>query len=131
MLPDTVRYRADLPGEPLLRLRGREIKVLARNGPWRPPAYDILGVNIYVGTSSTTGPKVSGGRVAAGAILLGPLGALGGALLQRSATTVNLVLEFADGTVVIKPYDTKDQPAIDKFVSKVRRAEAAFAPATA
>lgn len=60
-------------------------------------------------------------RVGAGALLFGPLGAVGGVLMKKNTTKGYVTVIFADGDTVIIEGPLKDEPKMRKFAVDVNR----------
>ncbi|KKI20562.1 MULTISPECIES: DUF4429 domain-containing protein [unclassified Leucobacter] len=60
-------------------------------------------------------------RIGAGAVLAGPLGAVGGALLRKNTSKCYVTITFADGDSVIVEGPAKDEKELREFAAGVNR----------
>lgn len=60
-------------------------------------------------------------RIGAGAVLAGPLGAVGGALLRKNTSKCYVTVTFADGDSVIVEGPAKDEKQLREFAAGVNR----------
>lgn len=89
-------------------------------GGWRAPQQaapvDQVSVDIEMGADVRT---MSPLRVIGGGVLLGPLGAVAGALARKDVTRFALVLTFPSGVVVRLPFTRKDHHKAVKFLEAI------------
>lgn len=64
------------------------------------------------------------GRVAAGAILAGPAGAIVGGLFQKDRSRVYVTVRFATGEAVVIDGPVRDESALRGFAAKINAAAA-------
>lgn len=60
-------------------------------------------------------------RIAAGTLLAGPIGAVGGALLKKNTSKCYVTVLFSDGDAIIIEGPTKDERKLREFAAKVNQ----------
>lgn len=65
-------------------------------------------------------------RVAAGAIIAGPVGAIVGGMFKKDRTKVYVTIEWPDGAVIVGEGPAKDESKARTFVEKVKGAGQAY-----
>src|SRR5690606_11945758 len=68
--------------------------------------FPVAGAHVIVDHGANIGSRISGTRVAAGAVLLGPVGAILGGMAKKDRSKIYIVATLSDGTVV-----SSDAPA--------------------
>jgi len=68
------------------------------------------------------GGRTTLSRVAAGAIVAGPIGAIVGGMFKKDRAKVYVTTTFADGEVVILEGPVKDEAKVREFARKVNAA---------
>lgn len=66
-------------------------------------------------------------RVAAGALIAGPIGAIVGGMFKKDKSLVYVILTLTDGRVIVIDAPKKDSTAAHQFVGKVNTAAAHYA----
>lgn len=69
-------------------------------------------------------------RIAAGALIAGPIGAVVGGMVKKDKTKVYVILTFADGRVIVLDAPKKDALSARTFAAKVNAASAHYATHT-
>ncbi len=73
------------------------------------------------------GSRTTLGRVAAGAIIAGPVGAIVGGLFKKDSTRVYVTITFADGQIVVVDAPRKNGPKLQEFAREVTAAGVKYA----
>ncbi len=73
------------------------------------------------------GSRTTLGRVAAGAIIAGPVGAIVGGLFKKDSTRVYVTITFADGDIVVVDAPRKNGPKLQQFARDVTAAGIKYA----
>jgi|GEM_PF-2986580 len=84
----------------------------------------IAGVVAEYEPGSVLNGRTTLTRIAAGAILAGPVGAIVGGLLKKDTSKGYVVVTFPDGGVVVIDGPLKDEPKMRQFAAKVNLAAA-------
>ena len=82
----------------------------------------VVGADAEFESGASVGGRTTLGRVAAGAIVAGPIGAIVGGMFKKDRAKVYVTTTFADGEVVILEGPAKDESQIRDFASKVNAA---------
>lgn len=72
--------------------------------------------------SGASNQKTTAGRVVAGAVIAGPVGAVVGGLLKKDKTKCYVTVTFADGDVAIIDGPVKDERRLREFAVKINAA---------
>ena len=87
------------------------------------------GANAYFENGANVGSRVTATRVVAGAVLLGPLGAVLGGIAKKDRNKLYVIVECADGTVLSTDLPAKDETKVREFVNKINACAKYFADA--
>ncbi len=96
-----------------------QVRYLVGNKRMKRPA---AGVVASIESGGDAGPKIKVGRVAAGAIIAGPVGAVVGGLLRKNVNRVYVTVTFPDGETVDEDVPVKEEREARAFVSSINAA---------
>jgi len=82
----------------------------------------VVGASTEFESGSDMGGRTTLSRVAAGAIVAGPIGAIVGGMFKKDRAKVYATTTFADGEVVILESPAKDEAKVREFARKVNAA---------
>lgn len=108
-------YNGDLGGVHLLNGEVRWVN----GGRLERKSVEGAVASFDAGNAST---RIGAGRVIAGGVLFGPVGAVAGGLLRKQAGRVYVTIEWPDGGVVIAEGPVKDEGKAREFAARVSRA---------
>ena len=94
-----------------------------------PDRWSIVGATATVEDGRDIPGRTTATRVAVGAIVAGPIGAIVGGMFKKDRTKVYVVIDLADGGQVVIDAPVKDTDKARAFASKVNASAARFAPA--
>ncbi|WP_030143861.1 hypothetical protein [Mycetocola saprophilus] len=83
---------------------------------------DVAGAEAVFENGADQGRKTTIGRVAAGAIIAGPVGAIVGGMFKKNKNRVYVSITFPDGSVIIEDAPVKKEREAREFVSKINQA---------
>lgn len=90
--------------------------------------YPIEGAKATMETGAQAASRMTATRVAAGAIVLGPLGALLGGMAKKDMSKLFVVIELGDGRTVTAEVKAKHEAKVRRFVTAVNEAGSATRP---
>lgn len=105
------------------RLNGGEYTYLPQ-GKFKNIKKPIAGAVAEFESGADVGGRTTLTRVAAGAIIAGPVGAIVGGMFKKDRNRVYVSITFADGEVVVLDGPAKDEPKVRAFAHKLNLAAA-------
>src|SRR5690606_12426693 len=84
--------------------------------------FPVAGAHVIVDHGANIGSRISGTRVAAGAVLLGPVGAILGGMAKKDRSKIYIVATLADGTVVSSDAPASYETVAREFAQAANRA---------
>jgi len=102
-------------------VRKGDYRYVPTNG-FKPVGKPVVGAIAEFESGAGVGGRTTLGRVAAGAIVAGPIGAVVGGMFKKDRAKVYVTTTFADGEVVILEGPAKDESQIRDFARKVNAA---------
>lgn len=97
------------------------------DGKFKKVRRPIAGAVAEYEAGSSVGGRTTLTRVAAGALLAGPAGAIVGGMFKKDVSKGYVTTTFPDGTVVILEGPLKDESKLRQFAAKVNAAAAHYA----
>lgn len=97
------------------RLYGKNLQIEGLN-------YPVAGAKASYESGAQAAPRLTATRVAAGAVIAGPLGAVIGGLAKKDMSTMFIILELADGEVLTVEARPRDEAKVRRFVKAVNTA---------
>ncbi|MTE24825.1 hypothetical protein [Microbacterium sp. ZXX196] len=88
---------------------------------------DVAGAIATYEPGGDMGARSTLTRVAAGAIIAGPVGAVVGGMFKKERGRGYVTVEFPDGDVVVVDGPIKDEPKMRQFAAKVNAAASFYA----
>lgn len=96
-------------------------------GSFKQEVRPVAGAVADYEAGTATGERTTLTRVAAGAILAGPVGAIVGGMFRKDTSLGYITVTFPDGGVVVLDGPLKEEPQMRQFVTKVNAASAKHA----
>jgi len=87
-----------------------------------PVKRSAAGVSAEVESGAEPGGRTTLTRVAAGAVLAGPVGAIVGGMFKKDRNKVYVTVLFPDGKVVVMDAPSKDEARAREFAARVNAA---------
>ena len=84
--------------------------------------FPVAGAHVIVEHGATAGSRITATRVAAGAVLLGPVGAILGGMAKKDRSKIYIVATLADGTVVSSDAPASCETVAREFAQAANRA---------
>lgn len=88
-------------------------------------SWDVTGAHAQVDNGASS-QRMTLTRVGAGAVVLGPLGAILGGMAKKDRSRVYVLIEFATGEAISFDLSIKDEKKAREFAQKVNGASAYF-----
>lgn len=89
--------------------------------------YPVAGAVAEIDTVDAPAPQATIGRIAAGAVIAGPVGAIVGGMLKKDRSKGYITITLEDGKVIVSDFPSVKLSVARNLVSLINEASAHFA----
>ena len=89
--------------------------------------FSVVGASAVLDTIDEPAPSVSVGRIAAGAVIAGPVGAIIGGILKKDRSKGYIQITLADGTMLVSEFPSAKVSDARKLIALINEASEFYA----